>query len=130
MQVFVLVVAAAVLAARVTAAPQTVLPVVDSPETHLFKSLTPVERQVMVQMALSQSSTPNARMMVDKPSTFPHGDNKLVTLATALRLWLRASWQLTPEQMKEILETGKLCNDDGKCIDFNVDWSHNCCPFG
>lgn len=40
------------------------------------------------------------------------------------------AWVLTPDQMQEIQDTGKLCDNKGWCIDFGNSWGNNCCPFG
>ncbi|CAL4094994.1 unnamed protein product [Meganyctiphanes norvegica] len=44
--------------------------------------------------------------------------------------WLSRGWHLTPDQMQEIQDTGKLCNDKGECLDLDDDWGTPSNPYG
>ncbi|XP_063611461.1 uncharacterized protein LOC134785109 isoform X2 [Penaeus indicus] len=109
-------------------------PVVDSPQTRLFQSLSPTERTAVLHMALTGQVVGNA--LIAGQSSKGHASPKLLDepevliLALELRHWIKSNWQLTPDQIQEIQETGKLCNEEGVCIDFSGDWGNNCCPFG
>ncbi|XP_047488305.1 uncharacterized protein LOC125038764 isoform X2 [Penaeus chinensis] len=109
-------------------------PVVDSPQTRLFQSLSPTERTAVLHMALTGQVVGNALIagQSSKGLMSPkHLDEpEVMILALELRHWIKSNWQLTPDQIQEIEETGRLCNDEGVCIDFGGDWGHNCCPFG
>nr|XP_027230907.1 uncharacterized protein LOC113822568 [Penaeus vannamei] len=103
--------------------------VVDSPQTRLFQSLSPTERTAVLHMALT-GQVANKLMIPGQASQGRLAEPQVLILALQLRYWIRTHWQLTPEQIHEIEETGKLCNNEGVCIDFGGDWGSNCCPFG
>ncbi|XP_076061893.1 uncharacterized protein LOC143037486 [Oratosquilla oratoria] len=115
------------------AAPPAALP--DTTETRLFRSLKPSGQRGVIHRAL----------MLDRDSSFHHQvraqenqqlDSNFQRDPTAGRLvkrmnsYVREKWDLTPEQMDQLAETGRLCNDRGECIDVNYDIGVNCCPFG
>ncbi|XP_037803718.1 uncharacterized protein LOC119598155 isoform X2 [Penaeus monodon] len=107
-------------------------PVEDSPQTRLFQSLSPTERTAVLHMALTGRVVRNALIagQSSKASRNRLDEPEVLILALELRHWIKSNWQLTPDQIQEIEETGKLCNDEGVCIDFGGDWGNNCCPFG
>ncbi|XP_042867734.1 uncharacterized protein LOC122250400 isoform X2 [Penaeus japonicus] len=114
-----------------TAAPFP-FPIVDSPETRLFQSLSPTERNAVLHMALTGQVVGTPLIAGQSPKSEANHLNspEVLKLALQIRYWIKSYWQLTPDQVQEIEETGKLCNDEGVCIDFGGDWGSNCCPFG
>jgi len=128
------VVVVVVMVGLAAAAPPS-YPILDSPETRLWKTLTPTERHTVVRMAVT-GDVGAGNALISDPSPKDHTSHarmnslEVLKLALEMRHWMRGYWQLTPDQMEEIKETGQLCNDQGECIDFGGDWGNNCCPFG
>ncbi|XP_064086982.1 uncharacterized protein LOC135201512 [Macrobrachium nipponense] len=107
-------------------------PVIDSPETRLWNSLSQSEQQAVVKLAFSLGVNDPLRpdLKRSKRSNSKLDSYEVQDLAEQLLLYSTRKWELTPEQIREISETGKLCNERGFCIDFGGDWGHGCCPFG
>ncbi|XP_066939770.1 uncharacterized protein [Macrobrachium rosenbergii] len=107
-------------------------PVIDSPETRLWNSLSQSEQQAVIKLAFSldvNDPLPPASTRL-KRSNSKLDSPEVQDLAEQILVYSTRKWQLTPEQIKEISETGKLCNERGFCIDFGGAWGHGCCPFG